>query len=99
MLILDTDVVTLLQGGHPGVVRNLEAARLTQAVATTIITFVEVLRGRFEFLLKANGREQFLKAQALLRHSEERLRELPTLELDDESLDAFDQLLRSRYAS
>lgn len=77
--------------GNPTIAGHLERARGTEEVATTIITRVEVLRGRFDFLLKADTPEQLLKAQRLLFLSEERLAELPTLPLDEPALDHFEQ--------
>ena len=57
MILMDTDILSLLLAGNPKV-----AARLNQAeddVAITVITKVQILRGRHDFLLKAsNGDER-----------------------------------------
>jgi tRNA(fMet)-specific endonuclease VapC len=99
VLILDSDVFTLLQEGDPGVVSHLEQARrMKEDVATTIITRAEVLRGRFDYLLKAADREQFLKAQRLLMRSEQQFGALPVLPLAAAALDRFDTLCRGRGA-
>lgn len=94
MIILDTDVTTLMHAGHAGVAKRLEAN--ADDIAITIVTFVETLRGRFEFLMKASGKEQFLQAQRLLQTSLQRLEELPTLFLDSPSLDHFESLTRKK---
>ena len=96
MLILDTDVVSLLHAGHPAIVRRLTEIRRTEAVATTIITRIEVLRGRFDFLMKADAPEQFLRGQRALLRSEENLKGLPTLPLTPEALERWEQHRRTR---
>ncbi len=48
MILLDTDTITLLAAEQARVVAKFVSS--TQPVATTIITRVEVLRGRFDFL-------------------------------------------------
>jgi hypothetical protein len=45
MILLDTDMLTLLFQGHARVERRMRSAE--NNVATTIITRIEVLRGRF----------------------------------------------------
>ena len=57
MYILDTDTITHLYAGHPKVVERLQKLDDFD-VGITIITKIELLRGRFDFLLKAaNGGE------------------------------------------
>ncbi|MBY0526546.1 MAG: hypothetical protein K2R98_24335 [Gemmataceae bacterium] len=56
MILLDTDTLTLLIQGHAGVARHMHAAEPN--VATTIITRIEVLQGRFAAILKAADAEQ-----------------------------------------
>ncbi len=51
-------------------------------MATTVVTRIEILRGRFEFLLKAADGAQLLRAQQLLSRSEELLAQIVTLPVD-----------------
>jgi tRNA(fMet)-specific endonuclease VapC len=90
MIILDTDIMTLMHAEHAGIARHLETAR--DEIAITIITVIETLRGRFDFLMKAFTKVQFLHAQQLLRSSVQILAQLPTLFLDEAALDQFDAL-------
>ena len=54
MHILDTDTLTHLHAGHQNVVQHLQA--LSDAdVGATLITKIELLRGRFEYVLKASA--------------------------------------------
>jgi tRNA(fMet)-specific endonuclease VapC len=96
MLILDTDIVTLAHVGNPVIARHIEQTRKSEEIAVTIITKVEILRGRFDYLLKAGNKEQFLKAQRLLVQSEAQLDEVPILFLDDAALDVFSTLQQTR---
>ena len=53
MHILDTDTLTHLHAGNPNVVKHLQV--LSDAdVGVTIVTKIELLRGRFEYVLKAS---------------------------------------------
>jgi tRNA(fMet)-specific endonuclease VapC len=88
MLLLDTDVVTLLHADNQAVIRKLEKI-IGEDVAIAIITRVEILRGRFDRLLKASTDEQFLQAQGLLQTSEAKLNKLLTLYLDQTALENF----------
>lgn len=94
MHILDTDTVSHLHCGHPKVIawiRRLEG----RSVGTTIVTEVEVLRGRSDFLLKADSGAQLLRAQQWLRGAENAFAEMLVLPFDDEAAQQFDLLRES----
>jgi tRNA(fMet)-specific endonuclease VapC len=61
MFLLDTDIVSLLQAGNEVLQRNVESSK--EAVVTSVVTQAEVLRARFDFLLKASDRTQLMTAQ------------------------------------
>ncbi len=90
MFILDTDIFTHLQKGHPKVIQNLQ--NVDDGVAITIITRVEILRGRFDYLLKVTTSQDILKAQGLLNRSEQSLNELVGLPFDKNSATQFEHL-------
>jgi tRNA(fMet)-specific endonuclease VapC len=48
MHLLDTDTLTYLHAGHPRVIQRL-AALADREVGTTLITKIELLRGRMDF--------------------------------------------------
>jgi len=95
MFILDTDTLTHLHAGHPKVVGNLKKAD-DPDIRITIITKIELLRGRFEFLLKASGNEELVKAQNLLDRTEELLSQIPVLRADEKSGIQFEKLKKLR---
>ena len=58
MIVLDTDTVSLLFAGHARVLERYR--RETDEVVTTIVTRIEMLRGRFDSVMKAADGPQLL---------------------------------------
>lgn len=91
MFFLDTDTLTRAHGGNRQI-----ASRIQQAgednVATTVITVIEILRGRHEFLLKAADGAELLRAQQLLDFSEGMLRDNEIAPIDPQVASEFDRL-------
>jgi tRNA(fMet)-specific endonuclease VapC len=97
MYILDTDITSLLQRGNEKVIKRLALAK-DYEFGVTIITKVEVLRGRYDFLLKAGNSESLEKAQRYLIDSENMLAQLLTVYFDLESFSIFDEFRQnSKY--
>ena len=80
MHILDTDTITHLYAGNLKIVENLKKTDDSD-IRTTVITRIELLRGRFEFLLKASRKEELLRAQKLLDRTEELLSQIPVIRI------------------
>ena len=55
MFLVDSDVLSHLQRGHPRVVAHFSAVPRSE-LATSIITYIEIVRARHESLLKAAER-------------------------------------------
>lgn len=91
MLILDTDTVIHLHAGNPNVVENLKKTD-DPDIKITIITKIELLPGRFEFLLKASDSEELARAQRLLNRTEELLSQIQVLPIDEKSQFQFEKL-------
>ena len=68
MILLDTDILSLLLAGNPTVVARL--SRADDDVAITVITKVQILRGRHDYLLKASDGAQLQRAQFWLEKTE-----------------------------
>jgi len=91
MHLLDTDTLTYLHAGHARVIERLQA--LTDPnVGTTIITKIELLRGRIDFVLKAATGAELLRAQQWLIRTEELLEQIIIVPLDVAAATQFDQL-------
>jgi tRNA(fMet)-specific endonuclease VapC len=95
MHLLDTDTFSHLQAGHPQVVANLRTVDDPE-VGTTIITKIEILRARFDFVLKAATGEHLLRAQHWLSASDELLSSTLIVPLDRAAALQFDHLRRLR---
>ena len=81
MYLLDTDTLTLVHARHPRVSERQRTVPSSE-IATTVITRIEILQGRFAALLKAADAAQLLRAQQFLERTEERLRDLVILPMD-----------------
>lgn len=91
MLLLDTDTLTHLYAGQSNVVKQLKSTD-DPDVGITIITKVEMLRGRIDYLLKAETGVNLLKAQELLFRTEELLRPLLIVGVSQGASEQFDRL-------
>lgn len=91
MHLLDTDTLTHLYAGHPQVIKRLGEVPDSE-VGTTVITKIELLRGRFDFVLKAATGTELLRAQRLLSRSEERLAQILVVPIDEAAIAQFDHL-------
>jgi tRNA(fMet)-specific endonuclease VapC len=95
MHVLDTDTLVHLDAGHTRVVEHAQSLPDSE-VGTTLITRIELLRGRFDFLLKASDGEQLLRAQLWLERSERLLSGLLILPVDEAAAESFDKLLENK---
>ncbi len=91
MHLLDTDTLTHLYAGHSSVMTHLEQIDDLD-VGITVITKIELLRGRFEFLLKAATGSDLLKAQYWLHRTEELLAQILVFPLNEDAAAHFDRL-------
>jgi tRNA(fMet)-specific endonuclease VapC len=95
MYLLDTDTLSQLHTGDARL-RERQERYDPSEVATTIITRIEILQGRFDFFLKAADGAQLLRAFAWLVRSEELLRSMTVLPVNEAAASEFDQLRRNR---
>jgi tRNA(fMet)-specific endonuclease VapC len=91
MYLLDTDTLTYLYAGNANVIARLKALENSE-VGITIITKAEMLRGRIDYLLKAETGESLLRAQELLFRTEELLAELLIVPVSQSAADEFERL-------
>ncbi|MFM7793627.1 MAG: type II toxin-antitoxin system VapC family toxin, partial [Microcystis panniformis] len=89
--LLDTDTLTHLHSGNTNVINRLENLQ-DEEVAITIVTKLEILRGRIDYLLKAFSGSDLLKAQELFSRSETLLNQLPVILIDPNAANQFDRL-------
>ncbi|MFN8497889.1 MAG: type II toxin-antitoxin system VapC family toxin [Anaerolineae bacterium] len=91
MHLLDTDTLTHLYVGHARVIENLRA-QADPDVGTTIVTRIELLRGRFDYVLKAATGGDVLRAQYLLYRTEELLAQINVVPFDEQAARRFDDM-------
>ncbi len=75
MKVLDTNTLTHLFGGHQRVVEAL--GRESEDIATTVISRIEILKGRVAMLLKAADGRELQRAQRWLDQTVEQLGGIP----------------------
>jgi tRNA(fMet)-specific endonuclease VapC len=95
MHLLDTDTLTRAHAGHPGIAEHVRQVG-EDNVATTVITAIEVLRGRHEYLLKASDGHHLLRAQELLARSEELLQDVAIVPVTAAAAAGFDRLRQNK---
>lgn len=98
MHLLDTDTLTHLYAGHPKVIERLQNTDDLE-IGITIITKIEVLRGRMDFVLKAETGVDLLRAQQLLQRTEELLAQISIVFLNSKATEQFDRLRSARKLS
>ena len=92
MFILDTDTLTLLFAGHARVLEKRNIVPSSE-IAITVVTQIEVLQGRFEFLMKAANGDELMRAQAILNLTHDLLRGIETvIPIDSATAAEFDRL-------
>ena len=96
MFILDTDTLTLLFQGHPRLTARRDTVPSAE-IAISVITWIEALVGRFEFLRKAATGEELLRAQALLDFTRRSLAAVSAvIPIDTVAAREFDRLLSNK---
>ncbi|HET6576223.1 MAG TPA: type II toxin-antitoxin system VapC family toxin [Fimbriiglobus sp.] len=97
MYILDTDTFSLQLHGQGRVTACVAAAEAAgERVAISVVTRAEVLKGRFEYLLKAADKMHWLRAYDFLVRTEERLAKVAVIPVTETAADHFDRLRAER---
>jgi tRNA(fMet)-specific endonuclease VapC len=91
MYALDTDTLSRLHAGDQRLENRRDQLDPAQ-IATTAVTRIEILQGRFDFVLKASDGQQLLRALAWLARSEDLLRQITVLSINEAVADQFDRL-------
>lgn len=94
MFLLDTDILTLLIYGHDKVVRRFSASSSTGLVATTIISEIEILRGRYDSILKASTPDELLRARDRLASTRTDLARITVMPIPDLAVAEFERLTK-----
>jgi len=96
MYVLDTDTLTHLFAEHPRVLARRDTVPSSE-IAITVVTRIEVLQGRFDFLLKAATGEELLRAQLWLEKTIQSLAQVETvIPVDPAAAAEFDRLRQNK---
>jgi tRNA(fMet)-specific endonuclease VapC len=95
MYVLDTDTLSRLHAGDTHIQAYKERFDPAEVV-TTLVTRIEILRGRFDFLLKAEDGTQLRRAQEWLARSEELLARIAIIPFSPTAADRFDSLRQNK---
>jgi tRNA(fMet)-specific endonuclease VapC len=94
MILFDTDTLTLFNLANPRI--RERAAQEKDQIAITVITRIEVLFGRFEFVVKAADGAQLQLAHGRLLQSDRELETLPIVPIDARAAGEFDRLRQDK---
>ena len=95
LFVLDTDHLTLLQHSHPLVRQHVSAMSLT-AIAVTIVTAEEQLRGWLDVVRRHNGSPRQLWAYQGLRDAILFLQHVTILPFDQAAYQQFESLRQQK---
>ena len=94
MILLDTDTLTLLLQGDARVQKRMRSAETD--VATTVVTWMEVMQGRFRAIFAAADAGQLEQASRRLQESASQLRSLPIVSINRAVAKQFAALLANK---
>ncbi len=90
MIVLDTDIVTLISyGQNEKVRRRLDETPEGEELAITVIAYMEVLQGRFDNIVKAAKGDELLRAMDRFLKSREFLARFKLLDITDAAVTHF----------
>src|SRR5262249_7753640 len=93
---LETEILTPLFSGHPQGVRRRDPVPSSE-IGITVVSYIQSLQGRFQFLLKAATGAELLRAQSLLDLTKRSLSHVETvLPIDAPAASEFDHLRRNK---
>jgi predicted nucleic acid-binding protein len=96
MIILDSDIFTLYTYSHANVTKHYNAVPVEEDLAVTIITRMEILRGRTDSVLKAADERELRIATERLQQTEAILNALLLLPIDDAAIQQFGVLRKQK---
>ena len=96
MIIFDTDTVTLFSHGNQKIQSRIASLDEGEQLAVTLITRMEILRGRFDSILKAADESQLNTALERFEASEEMLRDFVLARADGTAAKHFQRLLKQK---
>jgi tRNA(fMet)-specific endonuclease VapC len=94
MHIFDTDTLSHLHAGNQNVIRAIRQLG-NEEITTTIVTKIEMLRGRIDYIIKAQADDDLLNAQKRFDRTEELLSQIKIISITPDAVDRLVQLVNS----
>jgi tRNA(fMet)-specific endonuclease VapC len=94
LYVLDTDILSLYQTGHPAVVQHVQS-RPADQLAITVITVEEQLTGWYTKLRRAKKRDQLARAYQRLANAVSFLSQLQILPFPEPAIVRYENLRSS----
>jgi tRNA(fMet)-specific endonuclease VapC len=94
MILLDTDILTLVFASHTRAIERMRAA--PEAPVISAVARIEVLQGRFDSILKAADANAMLRAQDRLAKAEKDLEKYRIIPFDADAGVHFDRLRQDK---
>lgn len=91
MHLLDTDTLTHAHAGNSNVAERLRSLQ-DPIVGITIVTKIELLKGRMDYVLKAETSADLVRAQSLLERTEQLLALMLIVPFSPKAAEQFDRL-------
>src|SRR5437763_15290284 len=91
LYVLDTDILTLLQEGHPGVVQRVGSHPASE-IAISVITVEEQLTGWYTRVRRAKKRDELARAYDRLARNARFLGRLTILPFPESAILRYDRL-------
>lgn len=96
MIILDTDIVTLLTNGDQAIVKFVRTQKQSD-LAISVVTVEEMLQGWYGAIQKARGKkddEKLIAAYASLKRAAEFCGKVPIVAFDKQCMCKFQEIVR-----
>lgn len=96
MYLLDTNILSEFFKDNAKILAKIESLPDDTPFAISIVNLIEILKGRFEFLLKAANGEELIRADQWLREDLRRLDTIDRLPISDAVAELFDRHRQNR---
>jgi predicted nucleic acid-binding protein len=97
IVILDSDIITLIfYGRHEKLNKRIEQLSQHDELAVTVITYMEILQGRFDSIIKAANDAELVAAMKRFNASRDLLESFRLLEVNAVAAQHFKEMMKRK---
>jgi predicted nucleic acid-binding protein len=97
MIVLDTDIVTHISfGKNEKLLKRIELVPEDEELAVTVITYMEILQGRFDSIKKAANENELVVAMQHYAASKELVDSFQVLEINGGAAQHFKEMIKRK---